>query len=461
MTMTAEQSKARPMAGLSTRHSRRNMIKGSALGLSAAAFGSSLSTAVAGPAPSAPVARRTAQDDVTLQVTVWLGDAEFQAMEELAARYKESHPNVTVEYINIVDGGPWGRDKLQQMIAGGMPPDLMMLNTGQFEAFGSRDALANLDERIAAESYDMSVYWPAAVEGCKIDGAVYGLPKDISDHVIYLNTDLFEAAGIELPTNEWTWDEFREIATQLTDADNQRWGISINNAAWSWGGFVIPNGGQILNDERTECVLNTPEAIEALEFYYGLLTTDGVSVPPGTLPQTPGAGDQFLSQITAMHMAGPWFRPGLVENKPFNWEIRLFPRPGAEPPVSILYTDQWSMSSTTDNADEAWELLKFLGGPEGQTIWSEIYGSRSITPVQELALSDAWLNYGGEAHRPDNQTILDQLERTVPPPTNFGDGAEIENIWNEQFELVMVGQQDVETAVQTIVEQVNGVLQGP
>ncbi len=460
--MPADHTKQPSASAFPTRHSRRNVIKtGAALGLAASAAGAGLSTAAASPAGSSSASRATAQDNITLQVSVWLGDAELQAMEELGGRYTETHPNVTVEYINIVDGGPFGRDKLQQMIAGGDSPDIMMLNTGQFEAFGSRGAMADLDERIAAESYDTSIYWPAAVEGCKIDGKVFGLPKDISDHIVYLNTDLFEAAGVELPTSEWTWDEFRDIATQLTDADNQQWGITIDNAVFQWGGFVIPNGGQIMNDDRTECLLNTPEAIAALEVFFGFLTTDGVSVPPGTLPQTPGSGTQFLSSITAMQMAGPWFRPGLVENEPFNWTIRLFPRPGADAPTSILYTDQWSMSSETEYPDEAWELLKFLGGIEGQTIWSEIYGSRSITPIQEIALSDAWLGYGGEEHRADNQTILDQLESTVPPPINFGDGAEVDNIWNEQFELVMVGQQDVETSVQTIVDQVNSVVQGP
>lgn len=464
--MPVDQTTQQLVNGFSARHSRRNVIKGSALGLTATALGAGLSTAAASPSGSSSTNRAKAQDNITLQVSVWLGDAEFQAMEELGARFTESHPNVQIEYINIVDGGPFGRDKLQQMIAGGTPPDIMMLNTGQFEAFGSRNALANLDERIAAESYDTSIYWPAAVEGCKIDGKVYGLPKDISDHVVYLNTDLFGAAGVELPANEWTWDDFREIARQLTvDTDGDgavdQWGTSLVNGVWSWGGFVIPNGGQILNDDRTECLLNTPEAIAALEVYFGYLTTDEVSVPPGTLPQTPGAFDQFNSGITAMQMAGPWFRPGLVENEPFKWTIRLYPRPGAEAPTSILYTDQWSMSSETENADEAWELLKFLGGIEGQTIWSEIYGSRSITPIQAIAQSDAWLGYGGETHLADNQTILDQLEQTVPPPINFGDGAEVDNIWDEQFELVMVGQQSVEQAVQTITDSVNSVLQGP
>lgn len=463
--MPVHHSKHSLTNGFSTRHSRRNVIKGAAIGLPAAVAGTGMSRATAGPASTSSTRRTTSQDAVTLQVSVWVGDADLQAMEELGARFTEANPGVQIEYINIVDGGPYGRDKLQQMIAGGTPPDIMMLNTGQFEAFGSRGAMVDLDERIAAESYDTSIYWPAAVEGCKIDGKVYGLPRDISNVVMYLNTDLFEAAGVELPTSEWTWGEFREIAKQLTldtegDGQVNQWGISINNVSWSWIGFVIPNGGQVMNDERTECLLNTPEAIAALEYYYGLLTVDEVSVPPGTLPQTPGSGEQFLSGVTAMHIAGPWFRPGLVENEPFNWTVRFFPRPGDNPPASVLYTDQWSMSADTEHPDEAWALLKFLGGLEGQTIWSEIYGSRSITPIQELATSEAWLGYGGPEHRADNQTILDQLEHTVAPATNFADGAEVESIWDEQLELVMVGQQSVEQAVQTIVDSVNSVVQG-
>lgn len=141
--------------------------------------------------------------------------------------------------------------------------------------------------------------------------------------------------------------------------------------------------------------------------------------------------------------------------------MRSYPRPAADPAVSVLYPDQWAMSSASENPDEAWELLKFLGGPEGQTIWSEIFGSRSITPIQELAQSDAWLTYGGEEHRVDNQALLDQLANTVAPPTNFGDGAEAENVWNEQLDLVIVGQQDVETVVQTICDSLGMVLSGP
>src|SRR5690554_5344652 len=112
---------------------RRKAILGTAPGLGAATSNAtwlSINTA-------------SAQDTVKLQATVWLGDNEFQAIQELGAVHTESHPNVEIEFVNIVDGGPWGRDQLQRMIAGGSAPDLMMMNTGQFEAFGSRGALMN------------------------------------------------------------------------------------------------------------------------------------------------------------------------------------------------------------------------------------------------------------------------------------------------------------------------------
>jgi multiple sugar transport system substrate-binding protein len=164
-----------------------------------------------------------------VQVTVWLGAQELEAMVKLADRFTQTHPDIQVEFINIIEGGPFGRDKVQQMIAGGTPPDLFMLNTGQFEGFASRGVLRPLDDLVQQDNFDLSIYWPPAVEGSKYDGKLYGLPKDISDHVIYLNVDLFEKAGIPLPSPEWTWNDYRQIAKQLTkdtngDGNIDQWG---------------------------------------------------------------------------------------------------------------------------------------------------------------------------------------------------------------------------------------------
>jgi ABC-type glycerol-3-phosphate transport system substrate-binding protein len=167
-----------------------------------------------------------------------------------------------------------------------------------------------------------------------------------------------------------------------------------------------------------------------------------------------GSSDYFLGGVTGINIAGPWFRPALVDNTPFNWKVQLYPRPAVDPAISVLYVDQWAMSSTTDHPDESWDLLKFLSGPEGMLEWTRLYGSRSISPVKEITASDDWLNYGGEEHRVDNELILAQLGSTVAPPTNFGDGSAVENIWDAQFDLVIVGQQDVDTAIDATIDMI-------
>jgi multiple sugar transport system substrate-binding protein len=402
-----------------------------------------------------------------LQVTVWLGQQELDAMVELANRFTETNPDIQVEFINIVEGGPYGRDKLQQMIAGGTPPDIMMLNTGQFEGFAARGVLAPLDDLVKQDNFDMGIYWPAAVEGSTYDGKLYALPKDMSNVVIYLNVDLFEEAGVPLPGPEWSWDDYREIARQLTKDTNgddkmDQWGTSLVNAVWAWASFVWGNGGDILSEDRKQCLLESPETVEALNVYFGLLTEDNASVPPGTLPQQPWQGDQFMSGVIGMSTFGPWFRPGLVENEPFNWTVRPYPRsPKGTDPVTVVYTDHWGLAASSDHPNEAWELMKFLGGNEGHTAWSEIYGSRSITPVRELALSDKWMGYGGPEHRADNQAILDQLDNTRPPPVNFANANAAETAWNEEFDLVINGQQTVEEAVKNACERITPILQQP
>ena len=71
------------------------------------------------------------------------------------------------------------------------------------------------------------------------------------------------------------------------------------------------------------------------------------------------------------------------------------------------------------------------------------------------------MSYGGPEHRQDNQTILDQLDSTRPPPVNFANAVAAENAWNEEFDLVINGQQTVEQAAQNSCDKLAPILQLP
>jgi multiple sugar transport system substrate-binding protein len=395
-----------------------------------------------------------------IRATVWVGQAELDALNQMTDTYLETHPDIEVEWINISGGGPYGRDKLLTMIAGGDIPDMMMLNTGQFEGLASRGALLPLDDFVSRDSMDLGIYWPQAIEGSKYQGTLYALPRDMSNVILYYNKDLFDAAGVAYPTDDWTWDDFLAAAQELTidkDGDGQidQWGFGLNNIVWVWAGFVWGNGGDVLSEDRKQCLLEDPKTVEALEFYFGLQTEEGVSPPPGALPEASGSGDQMLTQAIAMGLFGPWWRPAMVGNEnQFAWDVANPPMAPGGGRGSVAYIDHWAMSAQTEVADETWEFMKFLTSQEGQEMWTELIGARSISPIKAVAESDAWTSYGGSS----GQIILDALSFSQAPPVNFGNANEAENIWNQEFGLVIAGEKTVADAVASICSQIAPVL---
>jgi multiple sugar transport system substrate-binding protein len=406
---------------------------------------------------------------VTLQVSVWLGAEELKGMKKLAAQFTRENPKIRVQFINIVNGGPYGSTKLQQMIAGGTPPDVMMLNSGQFESFAARGALASLDERVAQDKVDLGIYWTQALEGCRLDDQLFGVPKDMSDVLVYLNKGLFDQAKIDVPGPDWTWTEYREAAIGITRTlaagkKARRWGTIAINADWAWAPFVWTNGGEVYTDKQ--CRLTDPQAVEALEFYFGLQVKDKAAPSGADLASFGGEGSElaaFIGGSVGFGLAGPWLRPGLINAaKKIDWTIRPIPAgPDGEPSIVPVFVDMWGMSANTEHPDEAWTLMKWLSGQPGQQGWLDIYGGRSITPIQKLATGDQWLEFGGAGHREDNEAILAALdpERTRRPAVAFENGAEAQTMWNNEFKVVSAGRASVEQATTNICGRLTTILE--
>jgi multiple sugar transport system substrate-binding protein len=446
------------MLGLKRPVTRRQVLAGSA-----AATGSVLAASC-----SSGSGGGSSGGKVKLQVTVWLGADELKAMNQLAAKFKSSHPKIDIQYINIVNGGPYGSTKLQQMIAGGTPPDLMMLNSGQFESLAARKALANVDDLIAKDKLDLGVYWPQVVDGCTYQGHKYALPKDMSNVLIYLNKDLFKKTGVALPSADWTWDDYRSIAKELTAKLNTgkkvtKWGTVLNNTSWNWSPFVWTDGGEVYTGKQ--CQMTTPKTQAGLEFFFGLRVKDKAAPAPGALASfgsQSAENDAFIGGVIGFGIYGPWLRPGLVTTKKFDWTIRPLPHgPQGQAPVIPVYTDMWAMSASTKNKDAAWTLMKWFSGEEGQQAWLDIYGGRSISPVKKLALGDEWLSYGGAEHRADNQMIISQLEpkQNRRPPEAFANGTEASTLWDNEFKVVMTGSESIPKATKKICGQLSSILQ--
>lgn len=181
-----------------------------------------------------------------------------------------------------------------------------------------------------------------------------------------------------------------------------------------------------------------------------------LSPPPGALPEQGWAGDWFKTESVAFAVFGPWFRPDMVTmENPFKWDVAMLPKaPATGERATVAYTDMWSIYGKSKYAEQTWEFMKFLTSKEGQEMWVDLIGSRSISPVKEVAQSADWINYGGSS----GQFILDELQFARVPPVNFANANEVETIWNMEFGSVIAGEQDVEVAAQKACEQIQSVL---
>jgi multiple sugar transport system substrate-binding protein len=415
--------------------------------------------ATTAPAPTTAAAASTAK--VKIRATVWISQPEQDALDQMVLEYQKTHPNVEVEWINITGGGLYGRDKLQTMLAGGDAPDMMMLNTGQFEGLASRGVLRAVDDLVEQDKLDLGVYWPQGIDGVKYGGKMYGLPRDLSDVILYYNKDLFDAAGVAYPNDNWTWNDMRDAAKKLTldkggTGKTNQWGFGVGNYTWTWTGFVWGNGGEVLSPDRKSCLLDQPQSTEAMRYYFGLLSDDKVSPPPGALPEQASVLDYFTTQSIAMGLYGPWFRPTLVNAaNQFHWDVAQPPKsPTTGQRGSVVYTDEWGIYSGSKIARETWDFMKFLTGKDGQTKWNELIGARSISPIKEVAQTDKWIHYGGSS----GQIILDTLTYSKAPPVNFGNANEAETVWTDELGLVVAGQEPIDAAVKNVCSKVAPVL---
>ena len=163
--------------------------------------------------------------------------------------------------------------------------------------FASNGWLLNLDSYL--ESCPIPG-WPekfvtSQVDAYNYQGSQYAIPYDFAAVGVYVNTDLFEEAGLELPDENTTFEEFQELAialTQDTDGDGETdvYGVSnlVSPGAGAGGLYWIIKsfGGELYNEENTASMMNSPETVAALQWLADLLWDSwrapnrGLRLPP-------------------------------------------------------------------------------------------------------------------------------------------------------------------------------------
>ncbi len=339
-----------------------------------------------------------------LTVLHWGDNAETDIVASLVEAFEAENPDIRVNRIHASDYDA----KLNTMFAAGGPPDLFYLGSGQLPKMAGMGLLEPLDERIAADARAAETPWldaffPVLIDAFRYDGQrigagpLYGIPKDFTTMVMYINLDLFHRAGVAPPYNGWTWEEFddamRKIA-QLTDPSGKvyggvlaTWPDVLRQLVWSHGGDFFTDA------DLTDVTLDEPGAQAALRRIQRLRFEER-TIYNATTGDAQGLGEQefYTGRIGVVGPIGRWRTPRFRSIDTFAWDVVPLPHEPGVDPRSAIVTVCWAMASASRHKDEAFRLLRFLCGPEGQKLTAR--SGLAIPPTRAAAESDDFLQPG-------------------------------------------------------------------
>lgn len=241
----------------------------SALALSGCSAGGDSSEAGAEAVPC-----EASEGPVELTFTTWV-----PGMDQVVELWNTENPDIQVQ----VQTGPNGNSGTYQnffnQIQAGNAPDLGQIEYDALPNFRVQDGLENIAEcEGIADAQDQFVDWTWGQVTFGEEGSVYAIPQDSGPMAMYYRADLFEEAGIEVPT---TWEEYAAAAEQIKAQGSYITNFPKTDVNW-FAGMVWQNGGQwFANDgESWDVNLTSPESEEVATYWQDLLSKDLVSTLP-------------------------------------------------------------------------------------------------------------------------------------------------------------------------------------
>lgn len=357
-------------------------------------------------------------DEITLRYACW-GQAEAgepEVLQALIAQFEEAHPNIHVEFVPI-DQGTWDAG-LTNLASQGQLPDV-------FWVFSVSAAVSNEWALDLTEFYekdpDAQELYPTMVSSSKIGGRNYSYPAVLFPHMVFMNKTLFEKYNVDLPSTDWTWDDYFDLAEELSHPEEFYFGVSNplyvdlfpaaingNQGKFGWDGEAYH-----FDDAWVKAVETRAEVINnKICEWMSAEDKEAVLGDPGAWP--PGKGR------TAMHIDWPWtmamFNTTVKEET--GCEFVYYPLPMGEGKGELAIVDNGIIAASTEHPREAWELAKWMSwGPMAALKRQETYRSLGypVSRMPVVSTPEVWQDLVDNA----DDTIKGFYEAVLSRGVNF------------------------------------------
>ena len=387
----------------------------------------------------------TAEGGLTgeLSVTTWDNSTtpQFQAVIDA---YMEKNPGVT---INIIDtNADEYNNSLGISLSAAQPdPDVIWVkDMGSMLQMADKKQLMPLDDLIEKDGYDLSVYNGAA-EQLQYNDTTYALPYRSDWYVLFYNKDLFDAAGVEYPSNDMTWEEYRELAAKMTSGEGSAKVYGSHHHTWEAmvSAWAVQDGKNTVVAKDYEFL--RPYYEQALWLQDNGYIQDYATLKTANIHYS----SVFKNQQCAMMPMGTYFIATMMQaiadgECDFNWGIATIPHPDdVEAGYTVGAITPIAISAYTDAQDLAWDFVKFAASEEAADILAQNGVFAGIQTDESLDTIASAENFPeGDSSKEALKYINFVFDRPLDPQIE-----EIRVPLDEVYEMVMIGEYTLDEGI--------------
>jgi len=301
-----------------------------------------------------------AQGNVTLDFWYALGGDSGKAIEALVKQFNDSHP--TIKIVATYQGSyTTAMAKVYSAITGNTLPNVAQL--GAAPLLGSSGAVLPIKDFIANDSsFDLGTIHPSFLEYNTAGGELWSLPFNNSVPILLYNKDLFVAAGLDPEDPPEDIDELLEYAKALTITDSSgvtvQYGLNTkDDTHWFLSTLFLENGAQIVTEDESEMLYNSPEAVAMLQTWSDWVNVHKI-MPPN---QHAESLSDFLAGKLGMLMSSTSVVSGIQNDAAFPVGSAMFPMVNGVRKVPIGGGSLVIFRNENELIRNAsWEFVKFM-----------------------------------------------------------------------------------------------------
>lgn len=365
--------------------------------------------------------------------------------EELSAMVDEFEAENPTIKVNI-ELAPYDTyfTKLQTLMAGGKAPDVFEMNYENFVSYASKGKLLDLTDDVKNDKdLDLSKVNEKAFNAYNYEGKQLGLTESFSNVVTIYNKELFDKAGVEYPSEDWTWADEIAAAKKLTDAGANVYGTYSPVTMNEFFKVAAQNGGQIY-DENGKLTINSQENIDALQHMVDLVTKEKVSPSPAEMSGQ-NSEDLFMNNQLAIVHTGIWMF-GQFKDAPFDWDIQV--EAGNTQKATHFFAEGLVVSKDTKQKEAAYQFAKFMSvGPKAAEIRVENSWNLPISTDPEILAT-----YLEQTPPESRDAVFNSLDYLVLPPVS-DNWAKISDATDQEFQKVLLGEESAKEALDNLQSQ--------